>query len=300
MKPAALALGLLVTAIATAAPAAAGHGTLGYIRVDNPDTVYPPAQPDTAFVPPSRILFINWCDGNCVLTGGVEDSRANTSSIITGTRTIAPYSGDANLRAQILACVRGAYARFDLQVVDVDPGNVPHWEAIAAGLPAQGGFQSIFAGIAPFTCGVIPNAITFSFLNLDPRNVLFACRIIAQESAHAFGLTHEFDSRDYMSYLEVPPAKSFVDESLCIGTQGCCQPATECMCGPTMQNSYQAILAVFGAPGSNPPDCDASNDCGPDETASGCCSTGGPDPTAPIGFGVVVAGLLVRRRRARA
>ena len=59
---------------ATAAPAAGEH-RLGYIRVDNLDTIYP-AQP-VAFVAPSRILFINWCDGNWVPTGG-QTTHATT------------------------------------------------------------------------------------------------------------------------------------------------------------------------------------------------------------------------------
>lgn len=223
-----------------------------YIFVDNPNSI-PSPEPGTAFVPPSRILYVNWCDGNCVLTRGTDDSRTNKSSIISGTRTISPYVGGANLRAQILSCVQNAYARFNITVTDQNPGNVPHWEAIAAGTPNQAGFSSGIAGVSPFTCGVIPNAITYNFLNLNPNDVLDNCWTIAQESAHAFGLSHEFDGRDYMTYNPTPAAKSFVDQNLCIGTQGCCQPAQECQCGPTSQNSYQKILALFGTANPTPP-----------------------------------------------
>ena len=254
----ALVLGLAVgltfgASLSSAAPAAAAGGERMMIRVDNPDTIFPPDQPDTAFVPPSRILFVNWCDGNCIIKAGQDNSRTNTSSIVRQTRTISPYVGGANLRSQILGCVRNAYSRFNITVTDVEPGNVPHFEAIAAGTPTQAGFSNGVAGVSPFTCGVIPNAITFNFLNLNPNDVLDACWTIAQESSHAFGLSHEFDGRDYMTYNPQPAAKSFVDQSLCIGTSGCCQPAQECQCGPNMQNSYQKIFTLFGGANPTPP-----------------------------------------------
>ncbi|HVV85828.1 MAG TPA: Ig-like domain-containing protein [Kofleriaceae bacterium] len=225
------------------------------IFVDPSHAIAPP-EPGVAFVPPSRILYIDWCDGGCQIVGtrgGDEDSRTNKSSIVSGTHTVSAFSGGASTRAQILQCVRTAYARFNIQVVDQDPGNVPHWEDVAAGIPSQVGFGSGVAGVSPYTCGVIPNAITYSFLNLDPGNVLDNCWTIAQESAHAFGLAHEFDGRDYMTYNPQPAAKSFVDQTLCIGTQGCCSPSQECQCGPTTQNSYQKILSVFGVSNPTPP-----------------------------------------------
>ncbi len=226
------------------------------IPVDNPDSI-PSPEPGTSFAPPSRILYVNWCDGNCVVLRGQDDSRTNHSSI--GRGTLSAYVGGANLRAQILGCVRNAYSRFNIQVTDQDPGNVPHWEAMAAGTPNQVGFGSGVAGVSPFTCGIIPNAITFNFLNLNPNDALDACWTIAQESAHAFGLSHEFDGRDYMTYNPTPAAKSFVDQNLCIGTQGCCQPAQECQCGPTSQNSFQKILAVFGGSNPTPPTLSITN-----------------------------------------
>jgi MYXO-CTERM domain-containing protein len=248
-----VAVGLtLAASVAAPSPAAAARGERIFVRVDLPQTI-PNPEPGVAFAPPSRLLFVNWCDGNCVIQSGGEDSRTNMSSIISGTRTLTQFAGTAEVRAQILACVRTAYARFNIQVTDRDPGNVPHWETMAAGLPREVGFPSGVAGVSPFSCGLIPNAITYNFLNLSPNDVLDNCWTIAQESAHAFGLSHEFDGRDYMTYNPTPQAKSFVDENLCIGTQGCCQPAQECQCGGTMQNSFQQILALFGPASASPP-----------------------------------------------
>jgi len=247
-----VAVALAVASLSSIAPAAAAPRERILVPVDLPQTIHNP-EPGTAFAPPSRLLYVNWCDGGCTLNGGGEDSRTNNSSIIRGTKTLTAFTGSAETRAQILACVRNAYARFNIQVVDRDPGNVPHWETLAAGLPGQVGFPNGVAGVSPFSCGVIPNAITFNFLNLNPNDVFDNCWTIAQESAHAFGLSHEFDGRDYMTYNPTPQQKSFVDQSLCIGTQGCCQPAQECQCGEQMQNSYQKILAIFGAASATPP-----------------------------------------------
>jgi MYXO-CTERM domain-containing protein len=156
--------------------------------------------------------------------------------------------------------VKDTYAQFNIGVTDVDPCpdpnaacTVSHWEAMAAGLPTQVGMSNGVAGVSPFTCGVIPNAITYSFLNLSPSDVNDACWTIAQESAHAFGLSHEMLAADPMTYITAPSRKHFTDQSACIGTQGCCSPSQECQCGPTMQNSVQAILAVFGTSAPTPP-----------------------------------------------
>ncbi len=246
-------LGLALTALVVSSdPADAQPLERRYVRVDLPQSIAPPA-PGVAFAPPSRILYVNWCDGGCTITGGPEDSRANTSAIVDGTNQISEFTGSPSVRAEILACVREAYARFNIRVVDRDPGNVSHFETIAAGRPGEVGFPGGVAGVSPFSCGVIPNAISYNFLNLSPGDVRGNCWTIAQESAHSFGLSHEFDGRDFMTYNPNPSNKSFVDEELCVGTQGCCQPAQECQCGPTTQNSYRRILDVFGPANDAPP-----------------------------------------------
>jgi MYXO-CTERM domain-containing protein len=226
----------------------------GYVFTGEPaETVLPGA-------PPSRILFVNNCKGETTSTGGAgcRITRGNSNNSLTNTSTIASgnlaaYSGSTTTWNSIMTCVRQTFAPFGITVVDVNPGNVPHFEAMAAGLPTQIGFSNGVAGVAPFTCGIINNAISFSFLNLNPSDVNDACWTIAQESAHAFGLSHEMLAADPMTYIPNPPVKRFVDQSACIGTQGCCQPAQECQCGPTMQNSYQELLDIFGPSNPTPP-----------------------------------------------
>jgi NAD(P)-dependent dehydrogenase (short-subunit alcohol dehydrogenase family) len=144
--------------------------------------------------PPSRILYVNNCKGETTSTGGagcritrgsVNNSITNTSTIASG--NLSAYSGSTTTWNAIMTCVRATYAPFGITVTDINPGSVPHWEAMAAGTPTQVGFSNGVAGVSPFTCGVINNAITFNFLNLNPSDVNDACWTIAQESAHAFG-----------------------------------------------------------------------------------------------------------------
>lgn len=227
----------------------------GFIYVDHPDVIVP--EPGVAHAPPSRILYLNDCkpSGCLIEPSDHDDSRHNLSSIVgTGRHTLAPYSGSDAAWQAIVACVRENYAPFTIQVVTTDPGDVPHYEAFAAGLPADVGFPSGVAGVASFSCGIIPDAVSFSFLNLDPENVDDACWTISQESAHNFGLSHSMLSTDAMTYLPQPPRKRFVDALSCIGTQGCCLPMGECRCGLTDQNSFQRLTWTFGAAGATPPD----------------------------------------------
>jgi len=210
--------------------------------------------------PGSRIIYLNNCKGETTSTGaagcritrgGSNNSITNTSNIASG--NLAAYSGTASQWTAILNCVRETYAPFGITVTDVNPGNVPHYEAMAAGLPTQVGMSNGVAGVSPFTCGIINNSISFSFLNLFPGDVNEACWTISQETAHSFGLSHEMLGADPMTYIASPPSKRFQNQSACIGTQGCCQPQQECQCGPTTQNSYQRLLDIFGPSTPTPP-----------------------------------------------
>ena len=210
----------------------------------------------------SRIIFLNNCKAEttstgapgCRITRGTNNSRTNTSSIASG--NLAAYTGSDATWNAIVQCVRETYAPFNVTVTDTDPGSqTSHFEAMAAGLPGQIGFSSQTGGVSPFSCGVINNAISFSFLNASPSNVNQACWIIAQETAHAFGLSHSMNASDPMTYIPSPPSKRFQDSLTCIGTQGCCQPSQECQCQVpgNMQNSYQDLMGIFGPSTPTPP-----------------------------------------------
>lgn len=257
MRSSLLALALAVTA----APAAADPDRAPYepelrprdfVRVELPAGASP--APDAP--PPSRILYLNDCKpAGCAITQAEhDDARRDESAIARHDGVLSPYSGSDASWAAIVACVRANYAPFTIVVTTVDPGDVPHYEAYAAGLPSELGFPGPVAGISSFACGVIPNALSFSFLGLAPDDVDDACWTISQESAHNFGLAHSMLRADAMTYYPFPAKKTFVDATACIGTQGCCQPMRECQCGMTEQNSYQRLLAIFGPAGATGPD----------------------------------------------
>ena len=222
------------------------------VWIDHPEAT---TAPDDA-PPPARILYLNDCkpDGCLITTGPFDDSRIDRTSIPRHGGMLAPYRGSAAAWDATVACVRANYAPFTIRVVTTDPGDVPHFEAYAAGLPSELGFPGPLNGVASISCGVIPNAMSFSFLNLDPEDVQEACWTISQETAHNFGLAHSMLAADVMTYLSIPSRKSFVDQAACIGTQGCCLPHRECQCGDVEQNSHQRLLAIFGAIGATPPD----------------------------------------------
>ncbi len=201
--------------------------------------------------PSSRLIYIRRCpDTGCILQPGSEDdSRQDISSLAMGTVTIGPFTrGDAVWNA-MMDCVRATYAPFNIGVTDVDPGNVPHYEHIVGGhnndlrndIPGAG-------GVSPFTCNDIPNAITFTF-DVWGNNANQICAVVAQETAHAFGLEHELNNADPMTYLNGPLPKRFQAADASCGEYD----ARPCDCSSGMQNSYEYLLAMLGPGAPTPP-----------------------------------------------
>ncbi len=195
----------------------------------------------------SQILFLNRCTGGCEIYPGADDSRENRSSIVRRTSHLAEFGKNEVAWNRVVDCVTALYAPFGIEVTDVDPGEVAHFEAIVAGNPEDVGMGSNVGGVSPFTCGVIENAITFTFADRlgGPGTI---CEVIGQESAHAFGLDHELLCDDPMTYLNDCGPKCFRDQSAECGEY---EPR-ECTCGQASQNSYQYLLSRFGpGPGLN-------------------------------------------------
>ena len=226
----------------------------GYIGVHAPDVFVP--EPGVAAAPPARIIYLNDCmpDGCVIRPGSRDDSRIDQSAIVDGSHRLSPWAGTAEAWERLVACVRENYAPFTVRVVTEDPGDVPHFEAYVAGAPEELRFPANYGGVASFACGVIPNAVSFTFANPQIGSITRLCATVSQETAHNFGLMHEMLAEDAMTYIPLPTRKRFVDARACIGTQGCCMPASECSCGQTDQNSHQRLVEIFGAVGATPPD----------------------------------------------
>ncbi len=211
-----------------------------------------PYPDDPSSHPGSHILFVNPCWGGITISPGANDSRTNRSSIIGSTRTLAEWShGDAAWDQFVLE-MKEIMSPFGIQVTDEDPSPTPHHEALVCGRSWWSGVL----GVAPGSCGVIENSITFTFANDHPSNPRYIAHTAGQEAAHAWGLDHEYDCADIMTYLQGCGDKHYVDAYLnCAGVDGGSWVAQNCMCGGTTQNSYRHIFGIFGGPlNPTPPD----------------------------------------------
>ena len=241
----------------------------------------------------SGVIFLNRCAGGCVLGPGTDDSRVNTSSLLGGTVTISEFRHGDEAWDAVVTCVAGLYEPFGVEVTDVDPGEAPHFEAIVAGSPSEIG-ESEIGGLAPFACGVIDNAVTYSFANIY-GSVLDICETVAQETAHSFGLEHEYLCEDPMTYLTGCGAKAFRDVDAPCGEMA----PRECACGGATQNSYLRLMREFA--GRPPPDPVVETDESDPAVEPAGCSTaggGGGRSPAPVAALALLAMMLVRRRRA--
>ena len=213
------------------------------IRVEHPPV-------STAAVS-SHIIYLNRCSvGGCpVQFGTTDDSRTHTSSIAMGDVTIGPFTQSDQVWDAMVACVKATYAAFDVTITDVDPGNVPHFEEIIGGTPSQLRNDIPNAGgVAPFDCDEVANGISFTFDVYGP-NPDYLCWTVAQETAHTFGLEHEFLQKDPMTYLQGNLPKRFQWEDAPCGTGS----PTACQCQAGMQNSYEHIYKLFGVGAPTPP-----------------------------------------------
>jgi len=210
------------------------------VRVDAPNAIASRTEP---FAGPALVLYLNRCRGGLTLSpGGADDSTRDVSQILDGPLTLPEYPyGDAQW-AQIVSGVREIFAPFNIVVTDEDPGQTPHDEALVCGRSDGTPFAGS-AGVAPYTCGRIPNAITYTFPETIGNDLRFTIETVAQEAAHAWGLDHSYKCEDPMTYLEGCGDKAFQDGDFPCGEYS----ARTCDCsGQATQNTYQHILNTLG------------------------------------------------------
>jgi uncharacterized protein (TIGR03382 family) len=248
----------------------------------------------------SRVIYLNH-DG-VILRPGDNDSSRQVSSIVAAPTAIGGWDVDDDTWSATVACVAGIYAPFDVTVTDVDPGDVPHIEAVIGGAPGDVGLPDNVAGVSPFTsdCSIIEGSIVFTFTDVLPDDPQTVCEVSAQEIAHSFGLDHEMLPSDPMTYLPYDGARRFED------TMASCGEFADRKCGinGTMcrqrQNSVALLEQRLGARGasSTSGDGSAANDdddsaAGP-RAAGGCAAAGGG---AGLAMALAWFGVLRRRRR---
>ena len=164
----------------------------------------------------SRTVYLN--KNGVTLTPGVNDSRLNRSTIVTQQTTIPPWNVTAATWTATVTCMREVFAPFNISIVETDPGDVPHIEAVFGGTPTQLGLATNLAGVSPFTadCAVIENSMVFTFTGAIAADSRLACEIQAQEVAHSYGLDHVLLPSDLMTYLPYDGRRWYQNQnSLC-------------------------------------------------------------------------------------
>lgn len=209
-------------------------------------------RPPFPAAPSSRIIYMHRCPpAGCQITKGTQDdSRTNTSRIAASNTTISVFSQSDDTWNKMLSCVRQTFAPFDVMITDVDPGPMTsHYEHIVGGRPTElDPTLTNAGGVAPASCTDIPNAMTFTF-DVYGDDFETLCWTASQEIAHAFGLEHELNARDPLTYLEGNLPKRFQAADAQCG-EGI---PRVCTCTGGMQNSYEHILAMFGPGTPTPP-----------------------------------------------
>ncbi len=212
------------------------------------------ATPGVAPALVSNKLYLNDCRPNgCTLSPGFDDARTNHSSIpSTQVHLDAWAHGDA-LWAELVQCVRDTFLPFEIEVVTTDPGNANHSEVMIGGLAAQLSPDLVAGGVAPFVgCGATEdNVISFVFAG-GSADLEFMCGAVAQEACHVWGLDHELNKLDPMTYLDLGTLKRFQNaEAQCGETL---DAPRECYCGGTTQNSFAYMSSMFGGAVIPPPE----------------------------------------------
>jgi uncharacterized protein (TIGR03382 family) len=198
----------------------------------------------------SRVIYLN--KNGVTLSPGNNDSRINRSTIASQQVSIPAWNTDAATWSATVACIRELFSPFGATVVETDPGNVPHIEAVFGGSPTQLGLPTNVAGVSPFTtdCSIIENSIVFTFTNVIPNDARLACEIQAQEIAHSYGLDHELLASDPMTYLEYNQNRSFKNQTASCGedtTRPCGINGSTCRAN---QNSVALLTERLGPAGS--------------------------------------------------
>jgi hypothetical protein len=214
------------------------------------NTVLPP---DPTALSISRTVYLNPCLPNgCTVTPGQDNAIANRSSIPSSTATLSAWKWGDPAWQDLVACVKDTFLPFDINVVTVDPGTADHFEVMVGGTSQQLRSTLNAGGVAPFIgCGATrSNVISFVFAE-QTSSLNYLCAAVAQEAAHVWGLDHELDPKDPMTYLDLSSRKHFQLSDARCGEE--LAAPRSCQCGGSTQNSFQYLKTTFGAANLPPP-----------------------------------------------
>ncbi|MBK9036732.1 MAG: hypothetical protein IPL61_36695 [Myxococcales bacterium] len=218
----------------------------------------PPQPPPAEHAVVSNIIYVNRCVGGCRITKSAfpNSSSLNNSTWIggdipTGSQfMLSEFAYGQPVWDEFLTCLKDVYAPYNVQIVETDPSPAAHHEAIVAGFSREAMLADGILGQAELGAGFCApkdNAISFNFAN-DHTGIAGLtiaqnlCWTVAQETAHSWGLDHEFDCTDALTYIPTCGQKYFRNKPAPCGENA----ERPCVCGGVAQNSHGKILAVFG------------------------------------------------------
>jgi hypothetical protein len=215
-----------------------------------------------------QTIFLNRCVGGCTVHVGSDDATTDTSVIARSTAMLAEYNFPPGEWEATVQCVREIYSPYDVTIVDERPTSGTYEQIMVAGRPQDLGLPSGVGGVGSMAlgCAPIPNGMAFAFTSAIPvfaaeaggSRVHGLCWIIAQETAHNFGLDHQYSfadnnasaCNDPMTYrFDCGGQKFFRNRLANVGATALCNNSdisNACRCGTT-QNSHQKLISMFGA-----------------------------------------------------
>jgi len=153
---------------------------------------------------------------------GADDSRANTSQILSGPTDLAAYPGSDF--AAVKTCIVAGLAGFPIDVTDVDPGTTDHIELVftttVPNLASQVGATSV-------SCTAQHNPVAF-VEGSNLHNTASVCGVALGLLGVTQGLDYTSAGNDYMSFNVCGSGCSFADaqETCDSGNPGMCLCST--------------------------------------------------------------------------
>jgi hypothetical protein len=221
---------------------------------------------DVQIVPPNNthrdgladpLIFVNRCVGGCTVTPGTNDSRYDTTTLVTEQRTLSEFMHGDQVWNDMMDCIRDIARPYDVEVTDVDPGEgALYLESMVAGTSAEAGYDdALIMGRSPLAwdCQPLSHTISFAFANAHAPDPQAICETVMHEAGHTLGLDHDLARNSLMYWLTgdwyVP--RFFRDDQSECGDG----VAEECFCGGLYQNGHMKMTNAYGAgEGANPPE----------------------------------------------
>ena len=204
-----------------------------------------------------KVLYLDRCASGCALGNTGNDATTDSSTIPMGKSayTLTAFGFGDSEWAEVVKCVRDVFSPYDLAVVDTRPAaGTLYNKTFVAGLPTEIGQSTDVLGIAPLAtnCSVLTNTVAFAFANqhTPTDRVHNICWTVAQESAHMYGLDHEYEFDDKSSACNDPMTyrtdcggqKFFRDKPASCGEF----TARTCKCDRPSQDSDGLLFTIFG------------------------------------------------------